>query len=97
MVSVGRQVKTGIARHIVREILTDRGMAMILPQVLGPVMMQVHREISVLSGQPVPPEAAGAQPIPEHLSENENELIRRLQEYQEGERDESLPGAEDAP
>jgi len=94
---VGRQIKTGIVRHVVREVLTDRGMALILPHLLGPVMLQIHREISVLSGRPVPPEAAGTPPVPEHLTESESELIRRLREYQEGERDESLPGAEDAP
>jgi hypothetical protein len=97
MVSIGRQAKTGIARHIVREVLTDRGLALVLPQLLGPLMMQVHREISVLSGRPVPPQAAGTPALPEHLSENENQLIRRLEEYQEGSRDESLPGAEEAP
>lgn len=97
LVSVGRRVKTGIARHIVREVLTDRGLALILPHVLGPVMMQVHREISVLSGRPVPPQAAGTPLVPELLHESENQLIRRLEEYQEGTRDESLPDAEEAP
>lgn len=97
MVSVGRQVKTGIARHVVREVLMERGLAMILPHVLGPVMMQVHQEISVLSGRPVPPEASGTPPVPEHITENESELIRRLEDYQQGDRDEDLPDAEEAP
>ena len=97
LVSVGRQVKTGIARHVVREVLTDRALVLILPHVLEPVMTQVHREISVLSGQPLPPQAADAPALPEHLSEDEHQLIRRLEEYQEGSRDESLPDAEEAP
>lgn len=97
MVSVGRQIKTGIANHVVREVLTDRAMTLILPHLLGPVMNQIHREISVLSGQPVPPEAAGTPAVPELLSEDEQALIRRLEEYQEGDRREDLPDAGDAP
>jgi hypothetical protein len=97
MRSVGRQLETELAVRVAREVLTERGLALVLPQVLGPLMSQVHREISILSGQPVPPQAAGAQALPEHLSESEAELVGRLEEYQEGERDESLPGAEEAP
>ena len=96
MVSVGRQVKSGIARAVVREVLTDRALNLILPLVLGPLMSEIHREISVLTGQPVPPRAPGGSQ-PDLLTEDENQLIGRLQEYQERSHDEDLPDAEEQP
>ncbi len=101
LVSVGHAVKAGITRSLVREVLMDRGMALILPQVLGPLMMEINRTISVTTGRRVAPRGATAPPAGDAeqtpLLEDENALIERLREYQEGDRDEDLPDASEAP
>lgn len=95
LVSVGHAVKAGITKSLVREILMDRGMALILPQVLGPLMAEINRSISVTTGRRVAPRGAAAPPagdtVQTPLLEGENALIERLREYQEGDRDENLP------
>lgn len=96
MVSVGRQVKKGLGRAVVQAVLTDRTLALVLPHVLGPLMREIHREISVLSGKPVPPSFLGTS-TSEVITENEQQLIQRLEEYQEGDRDENVPPAEGTP
>jgi len=104
MISIARQAKRGFAKALVEEVLTDRVMAIVLPTLISPLISEINREISVLAGRPVAPRsdvrrvdsglaAAGTRANPA----DEAELVRRLEEYQDGERDESLPGPEKAP
>jgi hypothetical protein len=100
LASFSEQARAGLARAFVTSVLVDRVMTLALPRILGPVMEEVNREITVLAGGiaspreggervPTASEAAGLPP-PDYagMSPAEAELVRRLEEYQEGDRDE---------
>lgn len=100
LASFAEQARAGLARAFVTSVLVDRVMTLGLPRILGPVMEEVNREITVLTGGvarpreggervPTVSEAAGLPP-PDYagMSPAEAELVRRLEEYQEGDRDE---------
>ncbi|MCF2872553.1 hypothetical protein L0664_15865 [Octadecabacter sp. G9-8] len=81
LVSVGRQLKRGLAQSVVTAVLTDRAMALALPHLIGPVFAEVNAAISRSSGMPPPPPVPTG-PAPEDISgPEEPALIRRLEEY----------------
>ncbi|WP_404385375.1 hypothetical protein [Caenispirillum salinarum] len=104
MDSMAEQARHGIEVAVAKEVLTEQGMGQVMPLVLGPLMREIHREITIgaggqsgpgaQAGPGVPAVPAAAGPV---ADEPENALIQRLEEYQEGLRDESLPSAEEAP
>lgn len=110
MAAFAQQVRAGLARAFVTTVLVDRVMALTLPHILGPVMEDVNREITILTGGSVPPRAGSPAPVAtassaaglpppdyEAMSPAESELVRRLEEYQEGDRDERITPASEAP
>jgi|GEM_PF-6774704 len=102
IVSMGRQAKRGLARALITEIMTEAALTPLLPRLLGPFFTAINREISAQAGTPIPQEVQSAaenqDPDAVHPpSEDETELIRRLEEYEGGDRDEDLPGPEEAP
>ncbi|EKV27266.1 hypothetical protein C882_1768 [Caenispirillum salinarum AK4] len=101
MDSMAEQARHGIEVAVAKEVLTEQAMGQVMPLVLGPLMREIHREITIgagggaaRSGPGGPVAPAAAEPV---ADEAENALIQRLEEYQEGLRDERLPSAEEAP
>lgn len=113
LASFARQARAGLVHAFVTTVLIDRVFTLTLPHILGPVMEEVNREITVLTGGNVAPRDSAAlaaaiaasypdglpQAAPDYaaMSPEEAELVRRLEEYQDGERDESLRPASEAP
>lgn len=102
LVAFGRQVTEGLAKKFVEAVLIDQVMRLMMPRLLGPVLVEVEREIKVMSGELPPPDhpskPAAATEAPKSLTPDEAELIQRIEEYQEGDRaDEELPPASEAP
>ena len=81
LLSVGRQLKRGVAQAVVTGVLTDRAMALALPHLIGPVFAEVNTAISRASGMP-PPVPVPTGPAPGDVAApTETALIRRLEEY----------------
>lgn len=60
MRSVARQARHGLPRAFVAALATDRVMAMLLPQVLGPVIQAVDAEVRMMTAAAAPAAAAAA-------------------------------------
>jgi hypothetical protein len=103
LVSIGQQVRRGLARAFVEAVLIDRVMSLVLPLVLAPVMEAVNREISILTGEAVAPEPGGAgasaaTDAAPATSADEADLMRRIEEYlANGSATDDLPPASEAP
>jgi hypothetical protein len=100
--SVTDQLKQGLARAFVEEIVSDQVMGLILPLVIAPVIEAVDAELRMVTVKPSEP-ALGAQPNPQAQGEarpSSNEGIdfyNRLDEFTPSADDERRTPLEDQP